>query len=251
MPPTKRLARIAGFLYLLVTITGLFTLMYVPSKLFVRADPAATVNNILAHEALFRADIAVGLASELLFIALVLVLYRLLKDVNRTLAGVMVLLVLLVAPLAFVGEAYNLATLAFARGAQFLSAFDKPQRDALATLVLGLDREQTLVAEMFWGLWLLPLAVLVFRSGFLPRILGGWLFVNGIAYVAISLTGILMPGYLEIANKIALPALMGELALMLWLLVVGVRLRPATDKGKGAAPQRVGADEGSGAGRPS
>ena len=226
MHPSKKEARIAGFLYLLVVLTGPFVLLYVPGKLFVAGDAARTVGNILAHESLFRGYIVVELVSELLFISVVLALYRLLKEVGPQLATVMVILILIDAPLAFLGVANEVATLTFARGADFLAVFDQPQRDALATLLINFDRQGVLVSEMFWGLWLLPLGLLVVRSGFLPRLLGVWLFINGLAYLTISATGLLLPQQLKAVTTIATPVLFGEVALMLWLLIVGVRVQP-------------------------
>lgn len=225
MHPTKKTARVAGFLYLLVVLTGLFVLIYVPGRLFVQGDSAATARNIVAHESLFRSYIVVGIVSEFLYISLVLALYRLLKGVNQQYAALMVILVLITAPLAFVGTANQVATLEFVRGADFLTVFDQPQRDAVAMLLFNADEAGTLVAQIFWGLWLFPLGLLVIRSGFLPRILGGWLVINGFAYIAISLTGLLLPQRVETVSKIAIPALLGEVVFMLWLLVVGASVQ--------------------------
>jgi hypothetical protein len=221
----KKHARIAGLLYLLMTLTGPFVLLYVPGKLFVPGDATVTVNNIREHQSLFQAYIVVGLISELAFIATVLALYRLLKDVGRELAAIMVILVLIDAPAGFISIGNQIATLAFVRGAEFLNAFDAPQRNALAALFINIDKYGVFASELFWGLWLLPLAMLVYRSGFIPRFLGVWLFINGLAYVIISMIGILMPPYLGIVNKITLPVLFGEMAFMLWLLIVGARKR--------------------------
>lgn len=228
MDSIKRTARIAGLLYLVVALTGPFVLIYVPGKLFVPGNATATAANILAHQSLFRVHIIAGLVSELAFIAVVLVLYNLLKGVSPPLAASMAILVLVDAPLAFLGVANEVATLAFVRGGEFLSVFDKPQRDALAMLLLNVDRQGSLVSEMFWGFWLLPLGLLVFRSGFLPRPLGVWLFVNGLAYIVISSTGILLPQHLKLVFTIATPILFGEMAFALWLLIVGARERPST-----------------------
>jgi len=228
MHPIKKTARVAGLLYLLVVFTGPFVLIYVPGKLFVPGDATATASNILAHESLFRAYIVVGLVGELIFISVVLALYRLLKEVGPQLAIIMVILILIDAPLAFLGVANEVATLTFLRGADFLAVFDKPQRDAVATLLINFDGQGVLVSEMFWGLWLLPLGLLVYRSGFLPRLLGVWLFINGLAYVTISSTGLLLPQHLKMVATIATPVLFGEVALMLWLLIVGARVQPAT-----------------------
>ena len=227
MDQLKKDARIAGWLYLFVVLTGPFVLIYVPRKLFVPGDAAATAGNILAHESLFRAFTVVEIVSELLFILTVLALYRLLRDVGRDLAGLMAVLVLIDAPLAFIGVANHIATLTLVRGADFLAVFDEAQRNALATLFINLDTQGNLVSEVFWGLWLLPLGVLVIRSGFIPRFLGGWLIVNGAAYVAMSLTGMLWPQYLKTFSTFATPVLFGEVAFMLWLLIVGARVRRA------------------------
>jgi hypothetical protein len=227
MTEMKRTARLAGLLYLVVVLTGPFILLYVPGKLFVSGDASATVSNILAHESLFRVHILVSLVAELCFIAVVLVLYRLLKGVSLPLASFMVILVLIDAPLAFLSVAHDVATLTIVRGAEFLVAFDQPQRDAVATLLINVDKQGVLVSEMFWGLWLLPLGLLVYRSGFLPRFLGIWLFINGVAYLVISATGLVSPQHLKVVSTSATPILFGEVALMLWLLIVGVRVRPA------------------------
>jgi hypothetical protein len=223
MTTLQKNARVAGWLYLLIVITGPFVLLYVPGKLFVSGDATATANNILAHVSLFRAYIVVGLLSELFFIALVLALYRLLQNVGRELAVIMVILVLIDAPMAFLSVANQIATLAIVQGADFLSAFDQPQRNALASFLINIDKLGVPVSEIFWGLWLLPLGLLVYRSGFLPRFLGVWLFINGIAYVIISFTGILLPQHVGIVNTIAFPILFGELAFMVWLVIMGAR----------------------------
>jgi hypothetical protein len=230
MSSLQKDARVAGLLYLIVAITGPFILMYVPGKLFVPGDASATANNILAHESLFRTSIALGLISELCFIGAVFALYRLLSGVDRQLALLMVMLILFDAPLAFLSIANQVATLTFVRGGEFLAVFDKPQRDVLATLLINIDRQGILVSELFWGLWLLPLGLLVYRSGFLPRFLGIWLFINGIAYVATSFTGILLPQYLEIVKTISFPVLFGELALVFWLLILGARPKLSGDR---------------------
>ncbi|MEQ1707562.1 MAG: DUF4386 domain-containing protein [Terricaulis sp.] len=227
MDSLKRTARLTGFLYLLLAFMGPFTLLYVPGRIFVPGDATATVSNILANQNLFLASIVVGIVSELIFVSVVLLLYRLLKGVDQTLAIMMVVLIMIDVPLAFLGSANEVATLAFVRGGEFLAVFDKPQRDALAMLMMTIDRQGVLVSQIFWGLWLLPLGALVFRSGFIPRLIGVWLILNGLAYVALSFIGLILPQYKTIAFDIATPILFGELALTLWLLVFGVRARQA------------------------
>lgn len=225
--PLNTTARVAGLLYLGVVITGFFTLMYVPGKLFVPTDAAATASNILAHQSLFRAYIVADLVSELFFVATVLALYHLFKRVGPQLATLMVLLVLLDAPLALAGIGNEVAALTFLRGADFLAAFDPAQRTALAILLLKLNGQAGLVAELFWGLWLFPLGMLAYRSRFVPRILGVWLIINGLAYVMLSALGLLWPDYPDIFSTLAAPILFGEVAFTLWLLIMGIRTSPA------------------------
>lgn len=223
MHPLNKTARVAGFLYLLVVISGFFSLMYAPGKLFVPGDASAMASNILAHQSLFRAYIVVGLISGLLFIATVLALYQLLKGVGPQLAMVMVLVVLLSAPLGFASVANDVAALTFLRGADFLTAFDTAQRNALAILMLKWSGQGVLVSELFWGLWLFPLGLLVYRSRFLPRLLGIWLVINGVAYIMLSATGLLWPEHLKMASMMATPILLGEVVFTFWLLVFGAR----------------------------
>lgn len=222
MSPTRNSGRVAGFWYLLLILIGPLRLIYIPSKLFVEGNAAATVNNIAAHEWLFRFGIVADLVCGVILILLVLAFYRLFKEVDQTLAVMVVIFGgVMPALLIFVGVVSDAAALMVVRGADFLSAFDKPQRDALAMLFLKLRDHQNTAAEILWGVWLFPLALLVYRSRFLPRFLGIWLALGGLAYVMLSLTGELLPQYQEKVFTYAQPAFFGELAFMLWLVIKG------------------------------
>jgi hypothetical protein len=165
-----------------------------------------------------------SLTGGLVLIFLVLAFYRLFKGVDRNLAVMVVIFGgVMPAVLSFGGAVIDSATLMIARGAPFLSVFDKAQQDALAFFFVRLSEHQNTAASMLWGVWLLPLALLVYRSRFLPRFLGVWLIINGIAYVILSLTGELLPQYENAVFKYGQPAFFGELALMLWLLIKGAR----------------------------
>jgi Domain of unknown function (DUF4386) len=230
MSSTHNPGRVAGFWYLLLCLIGPFRLMYIPSKLFVHGSAAATVNNIATHQWLFRFGILGDLLGAVVLIFLVLAFYRLFKGVDQNLAVLVVIFGgVMPALINFVGVVSDAGALTVARGADFLSVFDKPQRDALAMLFLNLRDHQNTAAEILWGMWLFPLAVLIYRSRFLPRFLGVWLVINGFAYVLMSFTGVLLPEYQEKVFIYSQPALFAELALMLWLVI------------KGAKPQPVGA----------
>jgi hypothetical protein len=223
MSSTRNPGRFAGLLYVLTGIPGFFAIEYVPSKLIVHGNAAATANNIATSETLFRLGIAAQLISQAGFIFVALALYHLLKEVNRRHASLMVTLVVVQVPIAFLNELNSIAALVLVRGADFLSIFEKPQRDALAMLFLNLHHYGFVVAEIFWGLWLLPLALLVYRSRFLPRFLGVWLVLDSLAYVILSLTEVLSPQYSDKVYAYSQPAFFGEVAFMLWLLIRGAR----------------------------
>jgi len=230
MISTRNPGRVAGLWYLALTIFGPLRLIYIPGKLFVSGNAAATVDNIAAHELLFRFGIAADLICAVILIFLVLAFYRLFKGVNQNLAvQVAIFGGVMPAVIYFVGVVNDLAALTMVRGSDFLSAFDKPQRDALAMLFLRLRDHQNTAAEILWGLWLIPLAILVYRSRFLPRFLGVWLVINGLAYLTMSFTGILLSHqYQQKVFTYSQPALAGVLALMLWLVIKGAK-PPALD----------------------
>src|SRR5213594_4772981 len=138
MHPTDKAARIAGAVYLSMVITAPFSLIYVPSKLIVRGNATATADNILAHETMFRLSIFGDLIGQIIFICLGIALYRLLSNVNKTWAALMVAFVLVSAAVGFLNTLNNIAALILFRGGDFLSVFDKPQRDALAMFFLHL-----------------------------------------------------------------------------------------------------------------
>ncbi len=226
MDSLNRKARIAGLLYLLLIIPGPFSLIYIPSVLIVRGNATATANNVLASETLFRLGMASDVAGAFFFILLVMALYRLLAGVNKAHASLMVALVLVSAAVSLVNVVSNVAALTLFRGGEFLAVLDKPQRDAFAMLFLRVHGQGNIINQTFWGLWLIPFGILVFRSGFLPRFLGVWLIVNGFAYVALSFTGLLLPDHYSVAFRMAQPLLFGELAIILWLLIKGAKAPP-------------------------
>jgi len=203
--------------------------MYIPSTLFVHGNASATASNIAAHETLFRLGIAGDLFCGTILIFLVLAFYQLFKGVDQHLAVLVVILGgVMPSALDFFLVLNDAAALILVRGADFLSVFDKPQREALAMLFLRMHDQEILAAEIFWGLWLVPLGILVYKSRFLPRFLGVWLVVNGFAYLANSVTGLLLPHYESAVVSITFPVLTGEVAFLLWLLIMGAKEHTVT-----------------------
>ena len=222
MSAIRNPGRVAGLWYLLLVFAGPLRLIYIPTKLFVPGDAGATVSNIAANEWLFRAGMVSDLAGALILIMLTMAFYRLFKGVDQKLAVLVVIFGgIMPALLDIISVASDGTVLLIARGADFLSVFAKPQQDALAMLFLKFGSQQTTAAEILWGVWLLPLAALIYRSGFMPRWLGVWLAINGFAYVILCLAGELLPQYYSMIFNYGQPAFFGELVLTLWLLIRG------------------------------
>jgi hypothetical protein len=213
--------RRVGLLYLAFSILGVFALMYVPKHLIVDANPTLTAANIAAHETLFRAGIACNLFSETLFLWVALALYDLFKTVNRRQALLMAGLVAVSVPIAMLNEVNSFAALFLVRGTGNLLLFDQPHRDVLITFFLNLHDRGFLIAGIFWGLWLFPLGLLVFSSGFIPRLIGILLMLNGMTYVIGSFASILTPLHSHLIHQWLFPFSFGELIFMLWILIIG------------------------------
>lgn len=228
MNSTKKAARRAGLLYVLMSIPAPFTLIYIPSVFMASGDAVATANKIRASEFLFRVGIVGRLIGWTLFIFLGLALYDLFKGVNKKHALVMLVLVLVLVsvPICFLNELNQIAALILLSGANFLSAFDPSHLNALVMLFLKLYGNGILIVETFWGLWLFPFGVLVYRSGFLPRILGVFLIPAGCAYLAVTFTRLLFPRCGDIVSEVATVLQFGELPIILWLSIKGAKDQP-------------------------
>jgi hypothetical protein len=238
----KNPGRRAGFLYLLLLGAPL-RLIYIPAKLIVPGDAAATANNIVTHETLFRLGMLADLFTGVGAIFMTLAFYDLFKRVDKRLSVLIVLLGgAMPAAIYFLNVGADGAALALARGGggvlrlNVLSVFDQPQREALMMLFLHLHNQVVNAAQIFWGLWLLPVAILIWRSRFLPRFVAVWLTLNGLAYVAMALVSLLWPRYAGRVSNILFPALTGELILMLWLMIRGVNMERWKKVGESPEP---------------
>jgi hypothetical protein len=225
IPLIVKHVRVVGFLLLLLIPLAIFGQIYVPSTLIVPADAAATARNIMASESLFRLGIVSVLLSHLGGdIAWVLVLYQLLKPVNKSMARLMVILILLNVPIALLNELNQFAILYLLHSADSLRAFTADQMHALVSLFLNLHDNGIKIAGIFWGLWLFPYGWLVFKSGFLPRFIGVLLMIGCFGYVLQSFVGFLSPNLLVYTAPLAALTSSGELLVPVWLLVMGVNV---------------------------
>jgi uncharacterized protein DUF4386 len=227
MDTNDRLARTAGVLYLLMGAPAVFSLFYVPRRLIVPGNASVTANNILDNQLLFRFGIVAELTAAVFLLLLAMVLYRLFSRVDTNQARLMLALVVVSVAITFANALNDIAALIFFRGADYLTIFDKSQRDGLGMVFLGLHRQGIAVVGVFWGVWLLPFGLLVMRSGSFPRILGILLILNCVGYVAASTTTLLVPAYSGTVSRAVMPTLLGELWIMLWLLIKGARMPAA------------------------
>lgn len=206
-------------------MTGIFNLAYVPSKLIVWSDASATVNNIKASETLFRLGILSGLICYTTFLLLPPVLYKLLKPVNKTYALLMVVLAVVSVPISFVNILNKFTVLTLISNADYLKVFEADKLQAQVMLSLDSYSSRNQVASIFWGLWLLPFGYLIFKSGFLPKILGILLMVGCFGYLINFIGNFLFPNYGEtvISTFITKPGSIDEIGTCLRLLIMGAK----------------------------
>jgi len=210
--PIQKTAKTAGWLYLLLIPLGLLGLMYIPT-LIIFGDISMTISNIMAHEGLFRLSIVSSLAIQLVIIFVALFLYKLLKSVNKNIAGLMVIFIFLAIPIAMLTELNH--------GAVLFLIYSVDQSPLLISLFLNLHEYGVNIAQIFWGLWLFPMGCLVFKSGFLPKFIGILLMIGCFGYFADSIIYFLNPDFGIMFSEFLF---IGEVILPLWLVIKGVNV---------------------------
>jgi hypothetical protein len=220
----RREARIAGMWYAVLAVLSMFGILFVDARLYVPGDAAATAARILADQWLYRLGIASTLVSQVAQVIVGLAFYRLFKSVDKGLARTMLALVIAMVPVAFLNMLNKFAPLILLGDPAYLKAFEPAQLQALGMIFIELERYGMLIVEVFWGLWLLPLGLLVYKSGLFPRVLGILLVVNCAAYLVDFLLAVIWPGARAGAAPVvnALSAV-GEIPFLLWLLIRGSR----------------------------
>lgn len=220
MNPNKT-ARIAGALYFLLIPLGVFGLLYVPNALVVPGDVAATASRILANESLFRLSIVSAILVPLVNIVVALFLYQLLKPVNQNHAVLMVIFTLAAAPIAMLNELNHVAVLLLLNGPEYLAVFTTSQLQALVPVFLDLHKYGIQIAGIFWGLWLLPMGYLVFKSNYIPKIIGVLLMIGCVGYLIDFFIFFLFPNVDVVISEFTF---LGEVLMVLWLLIKGVNV---------------------------
>lgn len=217
----KKTARLAGFLWLLMFIFGPIA-QIVRSKLFVAGDMDATADNILANELLFRVGFVSDLIMLVIFLLLPLVLYKLLNEVDKNLASLMVIFVMVSVPIGMLNLLNEFTALQLLNGADYLSVFGSVQLKAQAMLSYDLYLTGYEMANIFFSLWLIPLGILVYKSGFLPKILGILLVVGGCGLFVEVFIYFLFPGYEMVNTILILPQTIAEFVFLLWIMIKGI-----------------------------
>ena len=218
----RKAATALRFLYLIWAIIGIFSLMYVPTKLIVFGDVVATAKNIMGNELLFRAGIVGSLITQLIFIFTVLFLYKLFKGVNKNQSILMVIFALVSVPIAMFNTLNKIAAVMLLNGAGYLKEFSTEQLYSLVMFFLNLNVQGQIIASIFWGLWLFPLGYLIYKSGYFPKFVGVAVIIGGIGYTIDSFIKFILPSF-NIASVTDV-LIMGEMVFVLWIIVRGAKL---------------------------
>lgn len=223
--PVKRTARTAGFLYLIVVVTGIFSLAYIPARITLSGSAAQVVGSLTDLETLYRVGIMAGVLCYTAFLVLPLVLHKLFSPYGKHAAILMVVFAVVSVPISFVNIYHQFEVLSLLSGAENLSAFSTEQRHAQVMQTLDDYRKGLLINKIFWGLWLLPLGYLVLKSGILPKVLGVLLMIGCVGYLVDFAGTVMFPAYKEsvLAAYVTTPAALGEIGTCLWLLLMGAR----------------------------
>lgn len=217
-------ARWAGIFYLVLSGASIFGYFYVPPHFFVAGDAGATAAKIVQGMPLYRLALVSALVGQIFFIFTALALYQLFGGIQRAAARLLLVLVCVGVTLE-IGDLVNRAApLVLLSGAGYLAAFTKPQLDALAYAFVRIGGQLANLVTIFWGLWLFPFGYLTIRSRYFPRFLGYLLYISGFAYVVTSIVDVGFPAEAGLVTKLMTPLYFGELAMVLWLPIVGARV---------------------------
>jgi Domain of unknown function (DUF4386) len=232
MTSPKRLARIAGVLYLLNGVVAGFAFGYVLTRVYVPGNAATTAGNLVANSGLVRMGVLADLfqATEWAFLAMTL--FLLLKHVNRSAAGAMLAIVAIGSAITCLNDVFQFEAIRVATNPSYAASFGALGSNALVLLLLDIHHYGFLIAQIFFGLWLVPFGYLAYKSGMFPKALGIALIVGGACYLVGMVAVFLVPDFGEKINTlITIPSAIAEVSMLLYLLVVGVKTtKPTTER---------------------
>ena len=224
MNSPKHQARIAGCLYFALGVVGGFSEGYVDPKMYVAGNAATTAGNVIANTALVRLGVVAHLCDGVVFIFLAMTLYSLLEHANKSVARAMLVLVILASATICLNAVFQFEALRVATDSTYSAAFGAAGSNALVLLLLDTQHYGTLIAQVFFGMWLIPLGYLAKKSELFPKWLGYLLIAGGTCYLVDLLTAFLLPDFAEkIHSLIVIPCSVAEISMVIYLLVVGVR----------------------------
>jgi hypothetical protein len=227
-------ARMAGAFQLLEALTATFGEVIVLGRLVVSDNAAATAANILGHERLFWLGLASSLIGVAFHIAWAVLLYELLKPVNRSLSLLAAFVILVGCAIQALTGLFYVAPLLILQGGSSLAAFTAEQSQALALMFLKLNAYAFDIYLVFFGFWCVLIGTLIFRSTFLPRVLGVLLVISGLAW----LTYLSPPLANHLFPFIAAASALGEIPLELWLIVKGLNVQRWNEQASAAGDGR-------------
>jgi hypothetical protein len=224
MNSQKHLARMAGVLYLGVGIFGGFSEGFVDTKMYAAGNASATAGNVLANPELVRLSVVAHLLDGTFFIFTALALYILLNHVNKNVARAMLVLVALATSIICLNAVFQFEALRVATGAVNMAALGQSGSNAMVLLLLDMQHYGTLIAQVFFGLWLIPLGYLAYKSGMIAKWLGVTLVAGGVCYLIDLLAAFLAPGLGQAIHPlVVIPSAIAEISMVMYLLIVGVK----------------------------
>lgn len=218
----KTIARLAGFTYLILVLTGIFYLLYAPKQFIVWSDAATTASNILNNEFIFRVWVFVGILSNIAFLILPFILYKLFESVDKTMASLMVILSVVSIPVSLAYAISLLDILTLSSSAQYLETLEIGQIHTQIMLAFKSYFNGMTIVQVFWGLWLFPFGYLAYKSNYLPNILGIALMMGCFGYL-IKFSGRILFPDTDIPGFVGYPSAFGEIGICLWLLIMGIK----------------------------
>lgn len=222
MNSTRKAERVAGLLYLLQIPLGVFGIMYISKFLVKPGNVSATISNILAHESMFRLSIVSAILCALITVATAFYIYKILRNVDVTIAKTIVIFTLIVTPISLLNELNNVAVLLLIKNTTIVNSFSDTELQSMILFFLELHKYGMQIIGIFFGLWLLPMGYLVIKSNFIPKIIGVLLLITCFGYLFDFTTFFLFP---EIEFVVSEYTWLGEVLMVLWLLTKGINLK--------------------------
>ena len=223
MNTNKVMARKATWIYLALAVFGAFSLLYVPSEIIVKDDAVKTIFNIQNSETLFRIGFFTGLIYQVLFILLGVSLFNWLKPVDKNHALLMLVFVLVSIPISMLNMLNQYAVLELLSDAEYFKAIANSELNFKVMFHIELFNGGILIAQIFWGLWLYPFGILIYKSRFLPKFIGIWLILGCFGYLISSTAAFLFPNHQELVEPFTMIMSFGEIVFIFWVLLRGVK----------------------------